>query len=49
VLLVSHNTKDEIPKSHNGNKSPKHLRGTLVKKSRKYVSKNIGCHILVVG
>jgi hypothetical protein len=24
-------------------------RGTLVKKNRKYVSKNIGCNILVVG
>jgi hypothetical protein len=25
------------------------LKGTLVKKSRKYVTKNIGCNILVGG
>jgi hypothetical protein len=52
VLLISHNTKDETPKSPNGNKSPKHLQvvgGTLVKKSRKYMKKNIRCNILVVG
>jgi hypothetical protein len=28
---------------------PNLLGGTLVKKSRKYMSKNIGCNILVVG